>query len=54
VKQRKLKRILLEMQAKNHAAIQLARKLGYEFCGYCDDYFTNHDIAVFFMQNLKF
>jgi ribosomal protein S18 acetylase RimI-like enzyme len=51
--QRKIKRILLEMQAKNHAAIQLARKLGYEFCGYCDDYFANHDIAIFFMANLK-
>jgi Acetyltransferases len=53
VAQRKLKRVRLEMQAKNHAAIQFARKLGYEFCGYCDDYFANHDIAVFFMQNLK-
>jgi ribosomal protein S18 acetylase RimI-like enzyme len=53
LKQRKTRRILLEMQAKNHAAIQLARKLGYEFCGYCDDYFANHDIAVFFMLNLK-
>jgi len=53
VAQRKVKRIMLEMQAKNHAAIQLARKLGYEFCGYCDDYFVNHDIAVFFMEVLK-
>ena len=44
---------MLAVQAKNHAAIQLARKLGYEFCGYCDDYFINHDIAVFFMANLK-
>jgi GNAT superfamily N-acetyltransferase len=51
--QRKIKRMMLEMQAKNHAAIQLARKLGYEFCGYCDDFFANHDIAVFFMANIK-
>lgn len=51
--QRKVKRMMLEMQAKNHAGIQLARKLGYEFCGYCDDYFANHDIAVFFMATIK-
>jgi len=51
--QRKIRRIVLEMQAKNHAAIQLARKLGYEYCGYCDDYFANHDIAIFFKANLK-
>jgi RimJ/RimL family protein N-acetyltransferase len=51
--QRNIKRVVFETQAKNHAAIQLARKLGYEFCGYCDDYFANHDIAVFFMANIK-
>lgn len=52
-KQRGLKRMVLEMQAKNHAAIQLAKKLGYEFCGFCDDYFTNHDIGVFFITITK-
>jgi ribosomal protein S18 acetylase RimI-like enzyme len=51
--QRKIRRVVLEMQAKNHAAIQLARKLGYEYCGYCDDYFANHDIGIFFMAILK-
>jgi ribosomal protein S18 acetylase RimI-like enzyme len=52
-KQRGLKRLVLEMQAKNHAAIQLARKLGYEYCGFCDDYFANHDIGVFFLAFTK-
>ena len=51
--QRKVKRIILEIQAKNHAAIQLARKLGFEFCGFCDDYFANHDIATFFISTHK-
>jgi ribosomal protein S18 acetylase RimI-like enzyme len=51
--QRNIKRVMLEMQAKNHAAIELARKLGYEYCGYCDNYFANHDIAVFFMNSHK-
>lgn len=52
-KQRGLKRLVLEMQAKNHAAIQLAKKLGYEFSGFCDDYFANHDIGVFFIAFTK-
>ena len=49
----KLKRMMLEMQAKNHAGINLARKLGYDFCGFNDHYFANHDIAVFFTYILK-
>lgn len=52
-RQRGVKRMVLEVQAKNHAAIQLARKLGFEFCGFCDDYFANHDIGVFFISILK-
>jgi len=49
----KLRRMMLEMQAKNHAGINLARKLGYDFCGFNDHYFANHDIAVFFTYILK-
>lgn len=41
-------RLVFEVQAKNHPAISLARKLGYEFCGYSDRYFANQDIALFF------
>lgn len=52
-RQRGIKRMVVEVQAKNHAAIQLARKLGFEFCGFCDDYFANHDIGVFFISILK-
>ena len=49
----KLRRMMLEMQAKNHPGINLARKLGYDFCGFNDHYFANHDIAVFFTYILK-
>jgi ribosomal protein S18 acetylase RimI-like enzyme len=52
-KGRGLKRVVLEIQAKNHAAIQLARKLGFDFCGFSDDYFANHDIGVFFIAFTK-
>ncbi len=47
------RRIILEMQSKNTPAIHLAQKLGYEFCGYNDHYFTNQDIALFFGQFLR-
>jgi len=49
----KLRRMMLELQAKNHAGINLARKLGYDFCGFNDHFFSNHDIAVFFTYILK-
>lgn len=52
-RQRRLKRMMLAIQAKNHAGINLARKLGYDFCGFNDQYFVNHDIAIFFTLLLK-
>jgi ribosomal protein S18 acetylase RimI-like enzyme len=52
-RQRNNRRIILEMQSKNIPAIHLAQKLGYEFCGYNDHYFTNQDIALFFAQFLR-
>jgi ribosomal protein S18 acetylase RimI-like enzyme len=47
------RRIILEMQSKNEAAIRLAQKLGYEFCGYNDQYYTTQDVALFFGRALK-
>jgi GNAT superfamily N-acetyltransferase len=45
--------LALEMQSKNYPAIQLAEKLGFDFCGYNDRYFANHDIALFFAVSLR-
>ena len=50
---RRNRRMVLEMQSKNHAAIRLVKKLGYEFCGYNDHYYENQDIALFFAQALR-
>jgi ribosomal protein S18 acetylase RimI-like enzyme len=52
-KQENSRRLVLIMQPKNHPAIQLARKLGFELCGYNDHYFINHDIALFFSKWLR-
>lgn len=47
------RKAILEMQSKNHPAIQMASKLGYEFCGYNDHYYANQDIALFFSRSLR-
>jgi len=44
--------LVLEMQPKNHPAIQLASKLGFEFCGYNDLFYPNHEIGIFFRKSI--
>jgi len=51
--QRRLRRVVLAMQSKNHPGIQLANKLGYEFCGFNDHYYANQDIALFFARYVR-
>jgi ribosomal protein S18 acetylase RimI-like enzyme len=51
--QRDLLRMILETQSKNFPAIRLALKLGYEFCGYNDQYYATRDIALFFARFLN-
>jgi len=47
------RRALLETPSKNNPAIRLARKLGYEFCGYNDQYYESQDIALFFGRSIR-
>lgn len=47
------RRLALEMQPKNYPAIQMARKLSFDLCGYNDRYYANHDIALFFARPLR-
>ena len=47
-----VRRIMIEMQSKNHPAIRLAQKLAYEFSGFNDRYYENQDIAIFFAKRL--
>lgn len=46
------RRSMIEMQSKNYPAIQLVTRLGFDFCGYQDHYYSNHDIALFFSRFL--
>jgi ribosomal protein S18 acetylase RimI-like enzyme len=50
--QHKTDHLLLEMQPRNYPAIRLAQKLGFEFAGYNDRYYANHDIGLFFAKSL--
>jgi len=45
---KRLHRLTMEMQPKNHPAIQFAYKLGFEFSGYNDQYYRDQEIAIFF------
>lgn len=47
------RQVILEMISKNYPASALARKAGMEFCGYNDQYYATHDVAIFFGQTLK-
>jgi ribosomal protein S18 acetylase RimI-like enzyme len=49
----RLRRVILVMQSKNYPAVRLAMRLGYEFCGYNDYYFSNQDIALFFSRFVR-
>jgi ribosomal protein S18 acetylase RimI-like enzyme len=51
--QRNLKRVVIETQSRNVAAIRMIAKLGYEFCGYNDHYYASQDIALFFAHYLR-
>jgi ribosomal protein S18 acetylase RimI-like enzyme len=46
----KSQRLVLGMQTKNFPAINLAQRLGFDYCGYIDHYFSNRDIAIFFAK----
>jgi len=48
-----LQMILAEATTKNYPAISLYQKLGFQFCGFNDHYYTNQDIALFFVHALR-
>jgi ribosomal protein S18 acetylase RimI-like enzyme len=48
--QTKSHRLVLGMQTKNFPAINLAQRLGFDYCGYIDHYYANRDIAIFFTK----
>lgn len=45
-------RIMVELTTRNYPAIAFCGANGLTFCGYNDQYFDNHDIAVFFGDDI--
>ena len=50
--QRGLRRAIMEVQSKNQPAIRMILKMGFEFCGYNDQYYATRDVALFFVRSL--
>jgi len=50
--QRGLRRAIIEVQSKNAPAIRMVQKLGFEFCGYNDQYYSTRDVALFFARSI--
>jgi len=48
--QTKSHRLVLGMQTKNFPGINLAQRLGFDYCGYIDNYYPNRDIVIFFTK----
>lgn len=46
-------KIFVETLAKNYPAICLLQKNRYEFCGYNDQYYATHDVALFFGKTIR-
>lgn len=45
--------LAVEMQTRNDPAISLVTKLGFDFCGYHDHQYANHEPALFFGKQLR-
>jgi ribosomal protein S18 acetylase RimI-like enzyme len=50
--ERGLRRAIIEVQSKNQPAIRMILKMGYEFCGYNDQYYATRDVALFFARTI--
>jgi GNAT superfamily N-acetyltransferase len=51
--ERDIGRLFLEMQSKNYPAIRLAKKNGFIFAGYSDQYYPDQEIALFFSGSFR-
>jgi len=45
--------LVLEIQSKNDPAINMASKMGFNYCGFRDHYFPNHELALFYSRFVR-
>ncbi len=48
-----LRTLMAEATTKNYPALCFFQKLGFQFCGFNDHYYTNEDIALHFVHSLR-
>jgi ribosomal protein S18 acetylase RimI-like enzyme len=48
-----LRALLVEATTKNYPALCFYQTLGFQFCGFNDQYYPSQDIALFFVQVLR-
>jgi ribosomal protein S18 acetylase RimI-like enzyme len=53
VSKRELKNLIVELQAKNDPAIQMVTKMGFNFAGFRDRYFSNQELALFYSRYIR-
>jgi len=46
-------RVVAEVQSKNDPAIQMLTRMGYDYCGFHEFFYANHDIVLFFSTYLR-
>lgn len=51
--QKRLRRLVIEVQTSNHPGICFCRSQGLTFCGFNDQHWPTQDIAVLYGQNLR-
>lgn len=51
--ERNIRHMMIDMSSKNFPAINMVRKIGFEFCGYNDNFYFNNDIALFFTKYFR-
>lgn len=51
---KEFRRLTVETQTKNYPGICFLQKNGLTFSGFSDQYYPNHDIALFFTQNIHY
>ncbi len=52
-KEHNLIQMTIECLTQNYPGITFCQQAGFKFCGYNDQYYPNHDIAIFFSQALR-
>lgn len=52
-RQEGMAQLMTAVQSKNHPGISFLQRHGFQFCGYNEYFYRNHDIALYFARSLR-